>query len=73
VNGDLTWTCHVCGRKRPDARISVLSKPGLLAGRFPYTENVRYCNDDPSCREGAVHVRFIETQKARSTKGENDG
>lgn len=59
---DLTWTCHVCGAKRPDPRISVLSKPGVLAGRFPYMENVRYCNDRPACRAGAANVSFLGRQ-----------
>ncbi len=47
-----TWKCHVCGTERPDERISVLSKPVNLKG-FDFTENVRYCNDNPECVEGA--------------------
>jgi hypothetical protein len=57
-----TWTCHVCKEERPDAAISVLSKPGLLAGRFPFTENVRYCNDRPACIAGAKDVSFLASE-----------
>ena len=48
----LSWTCHVCGRMRPDKRISVHSfqirdaPPGFV-------RNVRYCNDRPECLAGA--------------------
>jgi hypothetical protein len=45
----LTWTCHVCGDVRPDNRISVYQRHSMLAGRFPYTENVRYGNDREAC------------------------
>ncbi len=53
---DLTWTCHVCRDRRPDAAISVhkidlSAEAGLPAGAF--TVNVRYCNDRPACRVGA--------------------
>lgn len=57
---DVTWTCHVCGDERSDERISVLSKPGLIAGRFPFQQNVRYCNDNPTCVRGAVNVDFFQ-------------
>lgn len=48
----ITWTCHICGRERPDDRISVYKtdvgvKRGLPPGIM--TMNVRYCNDDEDC------------------------
>ena len=49
---DVTWTCHVCGAVRPDAKISVLTKQRMM-GRVPFEENVRYCNDRAECIEGA--------------------
>jgi hypothetical protein len=55
----LTWTCHVCGRRRPDARISVWTTEKLV-GRIPVKQNVRYCNDNPACLEGAQHVDWLK-------------
>jgi hypothetical protein len=59
----ITWTCHVCGKERWDRSISVWktdlsAEHGLPPGTF--TQNVRYCNDDPKCVESAKLVRFDE-------------
>lgn len=50
----LTWKCDICHRERPDAQISVhkvdigpAEKPGVVI------RNVKYCNDNPACKEGA--------------------
>lgn len=55
------WTCHICGRTRPDALISVWKTtteiPG--AGGATMTQNVRYCNDTPNCLEGAKTFSFF--------------
>ena len=42
-----TWTCHICGRERPDSAISVMTYPlrEMAGGEY----NVRYCNDDERC------------------------
>ncbi len=56
---DLVWRCHVCGAERPDAQISVLSRERMI-GRVAFTENVRYCNDNPACIEGAKDVSFVK-------------
>ncbi len=50
-----TWKCHICGRERPDAAISVWKTERPLGNTgATITENVRYCNDDdPSCAEQA--------------------
>lgn len=58
-----TWICHVCGKERPDERISVYSTKKLYHG-VEIQENVRYCNDRPSCVEGAKDVHFINEEKA---------
>jgi hypothetical protein len=55
----LEWTCHVCGELRPDDKISVHSRTVTIRA-IPITENVRYCNDNPECIEGAKKVRWIE-------------
>ncbi len=52
------WTCHICRTKRPDARISVLSKP--VASMPSLTGTVRYCNDRPGCVEGAKTFTFMK-------------
>ncbi len=54
----LTWECHVCGEERPDAQISVLSKPLVIEGRECGTLNIRYCNDKAECIEGVKHKDF---------------
>jgi hypothetical protein len=57
-----TWTCHVCGRTRPDPLISVRkfvvasTKPGGMTIQV----NVRYCNDTPACYEGTDEVQFLK-------------
>jgi hypothetical protein len=51
---NLTWKCDICRRERPDAQISVhkvdigpADQPGIVI------RNVKYCNDNPACKEGA--------------------
>ena len=41
------WNCEICGKKRPDRFISVISYPlkNLPGG----TRNLKYCNDNPKC------------------------
>lgn len=52
----MTWTCMICRKERPDAKVSVAHRP--LEGRegqFPDTRvNVRYCNDDQDCIDQAT-------------------
>ena len=57
--GALTWTCHVCGKERPDAKISVYSSKVDMGHGIEMTQNVRYCNDRQACREGAPKVSFV--------------
>jgi len=57
-----TWTCHICGRERPDQAISVMvfdtsENYGLPPGTMK--QNVRYCNDNPECWTGAQTKRFV--------------
>jgi len=59
----LEWICHVCGAKRPDDKISVYStKKAFGTTGIEMTQNVRYCNDRPSCIEGAKHVDFMSKE-----------
>jgi hypothetical protein len=56
--GGLSWTCHVCKKRRPDAKISVCKVPfetAFCAG----VQNVRYCNDRAACRRGTQDVHFF--------------
>jgi len=55
------WTCHVCGKERPDAEIAVAKRDvgaeyGLPEGIM--TLNVRHCADDPDCAEKAKTWNF---------------
>ena len=61
----LSWTCHICKENRPDARISVLTKPveKYKDTEMKIVENIRYCNDRPDCAAEAVtysHYKFGE-------------
>jgi hypothetical protein len=54
----LEWTCHVCGKLRPDDKINVYSRVSTRFG-VELTENVRYCNDNPDCFERAKTFTFL--------------
>jgi hypothetical protein len=52
----LTWRCDICRKERPDSKISVhkvdigpKASPGMI------TRNVKYCNDNPHCYDGALN------------------
>ena len=51
IGRDLTWPCHFCGRVRPDALISVVSRIRMVGpgSRVEMKENRRYCNDSGEC------------------------
>ena len=52
---NLTWNCQICGKERPDEKISVLTYP---MKDLPSAEvNIKYCNDNPKCWEGALDKR----------------
>ncbi len=55
----LTWKCHICDEERPDAKISVLTKPLVVNGAVCRQQNIRYCNDKAECIEGARHKAFF--------------
>jgi len=59
---NLTWTCHICREERPDARISVWTKPLGLPG-VEGTQNIRYCNDRQECIDGAKDFVFIKAKE----------
>jgi len=65
---DLTWTCHVCGERRPDDKISVFSRDDSGKYNLPkgtVTTNVRYCNDRSDCREGTKTFDFSSDKEAK--------
>jgi len=41
------WNCEICGRRRHDRYISVISYP--LKDLPGAERNVKYCNDDEDC------------------------
>ena len=62
-----TWTCHVCGRERPDERISVFKSDRSAAFGLPpgsVGQNVRYCNDRVTCLRDAPKVDFLRKVSA---------
>ena len=58
---ELTWTCHICGKERPDALISVCTKPLVIDGQVFGDQNVRYCNDNPECHKKAQDFEFVKS------------
>lgn len=49
---NLTWKCQICGKERPDEKISVISYP---MKRLPGAEiNLKYCNDNQECEKEAI-------------------
>ena len=59
---ELTWKCHICGEERPDAQISVFSKPIVINGMSCGEQNIRYCNDKAKCFEGAQDKNFFSNE-----------
>lgn len=60
---NITWTCHICKRERPDRFISVLTKPLDIPG-VDASQNIRYCNDNTQCLNGAQTFSFLEDSEA---------
>lgn len=54
-----TWSCHICKKERPDSKIAVLTKPLIFGGVEVGSQNIRYCNDNLSCIEGAKIFSFL--------------
>jgi len=58
---ELTWTCHICGKRRPDAKISVHKRPLVIGGQKMGEQNIRYCNDDSKCYKEAQDFEFVKS------------
>jgi len=58
-----SWKCHICGEERPDAKISVMTKPLITNGQVCGEQNIRYCNDRPACIEGAKEFSFFKARE----------
>ena len=56
----LTWKCHICGKERPDDKISVRQHPLIISGRVMGEQNVRYCNDNSDCTEKSKTYTFMK-------------
>lgn len=56
----ITWPCHICKQERPDDKISVWTTEHEKNG-IVWRENVRYCNDNFPCLEGAQSFRFLKS------------
>lgn len=62
-----TWTCHVCGRERPDEKISVANHERINGVGVHVRQNVRFCNDGDQCRRVAMvsdHAALAERRTA---------
>ena len=58
---ELSFTCMVCGDRRPDDKISVYKTDQSKAFGLPegsVQQNVRYCNDRKPCIDGAPGINL---------------
>jgi len=61
----ITWICHICGVRRPDAAISVRTYDKSKEYSWPprtMMEIIRFCNDNPKCVEKSKMI-FLMKQK----------
>lgn len=67
----LTWTCHVCQDRRPDAQINVMSRWAYRLNqgqstipdkenRVYFKQNVRYCRDRGKCIAEVANKTWFE-------------
>lgn len=63
---ELTWTCHVCGLERPDAKISVFTRVIRFENGVTMRENFMYCNDKPDCIQNVSSLYFISGREEDS-------
>lgn len=56
---NITWTCHICKKERPDNAISVYSSVKIL-NSHSLQQNVRYCNDNDDCKVNAKTFSFFK-------------
>lgn len=60
----LTWRCRICNAERPDDKISVFTKdlcevaPDLKFEPGIGAYNIKYCNDNEACIEGAKNFKL---------------
>ena len=55
----ISWRCHICGKERPDDKISVYTKSLIINGAELGSQNIRYCNDNDECFEKAKIYNFV--------------
>ena len=62
---EMTWACHICKTERPDRFISVQTNDVKedKSGVVIMQENIRFCNDNPDCRERAKTFSFYNIEK----------
>jgi hypothetical protein len=56
---DLTWKCEICGKTRPNKKISVI--PYFLDEKLNITRNLKYCNDNLIC----IHQALVKADSKR--------
>jgi hypothetical protein len=57
---NLTWKCEICGKIRPDDKISVVTY-SLLDEKLNITRNLKYCNDNLNC----IHQAQVRADSKR--------
>ena len=63
IEPNIEWTCHICKETRPDAKISVHTKPLIVNGKRVGDMNIRYCNDKESCIYTVTDFSFMKGEK----------
>lgn len=62
----LTWTCHICGDERPDAKIKVAKHRIIYHDGIEVDNNVRHCADRPACISRARLSTFADLEVRRA-------
>ncbi len=72
---EITWICEICIKERPDEAISVHKVDLSEAFGIPTStcqRNIKYCNDNKQCLEGAKAEGENEITRARNIKSRED-
>ena len=56
-----TWKCHICGKERPDEKISVFTKSLTVNGTKVGQQHIRYCNDNNECYKQTKTFEFTHS------------
>lgn len=66
------WKCQICGKIRPDDKISVVVKPLIIEGMICGEQNIKYCNDSIECYQKALNYNHKHLPRVKTPKPKTD-